>query len=160
MELWYNIRHEETARKQAQQGVSPDKPDCPQGVLPGRRRAGEVHRRHNQLGSDPARMITAATGMKHKVGMTVDTYDESSYVFGRKLFDKYDTKITLNEFCAAFNQLVAELHCEKQTQMVDIMICRHVVFAMRRQKKPGTVGPRKQDGNHERRTICDYCGSC
>ena len=31
------------------------------------------------------------------------------YVFGRKLFDKYDGKITLNEFCAAFNQLVAEL---------------------------------------------------
>ena len=29
-ELWYNIRHEEAARKQAQQGVSPDKPDCPQ----------------------------------------------------------------------------------------------------------------------------------
>jgi len=54
-------------------------------------------------------LVTAATGMKRKVGMTVDTYDESSYVFGRKLFDKYDGKITLNEFCAAFNQLVAEL---------------------------------------------------
>jgi len=32
-------RHEEAAREQAQQGVSPDKPDCPQGVLPGCRRA-------------------------------------------------------------------------------------------------------------------------
>lgn len=41
-----------------------------------------------------------------------------------------------------------------------MMICRHVVFAMRRQKKLGTVGPRKQDGDPERRAICDYCGSC
>ena len=41
-----------------------------------------------------------------------------------------------------------------------IMICRYVVFAMRRQKKPGTVGPRKQDGDPERMAICDYCGSC
>ena len=32
-------RHEEAAREQAQQGVSPDKPDCPQGVLPGCRRS-------------------------------------------------------------------------------------------------------------------------
>ncbi len=38
--LWYNIRHEEAVRKQAQQGVSPDRPDSPQGVLPGCRRAG------------------------------------------------------------------------------------------------------------------------
>ena len=32
-ELWYNVRHEEIAREQTQQGVSPDKQDCPQGVL-------------------------------------------------------------------------------------------------------------------------------
>ena len=41
--MCYNTRHEEAAREQAQQGVSPDKPDRPPGVLPERRRRRGGH---------------------------------------------------------------------------------------------------------------------